>query len=320
MLTGSGFAPLPNATTEGGHARKIGVEVEFSGLTVADTVNVVEKGLSGTPEGDDQFLRHVKGTRVGDIKVELDTVAKAASDVDLVRHGLDAARAVVPIEIITDPLDLFQLQEFSDFLGDLRDAGAQGSRSGVLLGFGVHLNPEVVGLTHSHTVETIRAYGLLEAHLRRVERLNLTRRVLPFVAPWPEAFVTALLDKNVTSLNDVLQLAITHLSSRNHGLDLFPLLKYAAPDQFEDGFTDTLTSGRPTFHFRLPDCRIDETGWDLTQPWALWHCVEMVAADPSLMRKLNAAWHNRETGLFETKAWADDVSSILQLSTSGEFA
>ena len=319
MLPGSGFAPLPFETTHTGHSRETGVEVEFSGLSTEEAVDVVVRALGGTAEGDDPFVRHVKGTSIGEIKVELDTVARAGADVAIVKHGLNAARAVVPIEIVSNPLDRRGLETFSTFLSRLRRAGAQGSRSGILLGFGVHLNPGVVGLDHPHTLQTMRAYGLLEAHLRHIEKLDMTRRALPYVAPWPDAFITALLDDRVSALDDVLQLAVTHLSSRNHSLDLFPLLKEFARQRFEEAFSDTLTSARPTFHFRLPDCRIDEADWDLTQPWVLWHLVETVAADPALMARLTAAWHDQDSGLFKSAAWARQVSDILQHEPSGEF-
>ena len=306
------FAPLPYTQTSAGEPRLTGVEVEFSGLDIEQTTRIVQDSLGGASKGDDPFLRSVVDTSIGDIEIELDTPIRHASDNKFVRHGLDAAAVVVPMEIITGPLDHDGLMTFNGFLSDLRDAGAAGSRAGVFLGFGVHLNPEVVSLKSPHTINTIRAYGLLEAYLRRVEAVDMTRRALPFVEPWPADFLTALCDQDIETLAQLLPIAAKHISSRNHGLDILPLLKFAQPEAYGQHFTETKSNARPTFHFRLPDCRIDEPDWDLNQPWELWRLVERVAAHPAAIGDLASAWKQRRTGIFHTRAWAEDTASVLR--------
>ena len=316
----SDFAPLPLPKTANGALRKTGIEIEFSGLDVEATCKVIQDTLGGDVTGKEPFLRDVIATAIGEIKVELDTPARQASDIAWVRKGLDAATAIVPLEIITEPLVEDGMRQLNLLVAALRHVGAEGSRSGLLLGFGVHLNPEVVSVADAHTLSTTRAFGLLEDFLRQREALDVTRRALPFVAPWPDEFVTDILDTQVTEFADVFPVAGKHIRSRNHGLDLLPLLKFADPAQFDRLFPATKSSARPTFHFRMPDCRIDEPDWDLTQPWALWHLVETVAADEALMRKLRVAWHERSTGMLRGDAWAQDVARILTQHNTGEAA
>jgi hypothetical protein len=189
-----------------------------------------------------------------------------------------------------------------------------------LLGFGVHLNPEVVDPEGACTLATIRAFALLEQYLRRIEDLDFTRRALPFVQPWPEKFVSELVDCEATSIDALFPLVASHITTRNHGLDLFPLLKHVDEATFAKCFPDDKTSARPTFHFRLPDCRIDEPDWDLTQPWALWHLVESVADMPVLLDELGRAWRNRHTGIGWRDNWAKDVTAILGNHRLGEAA
>lgn len=311
MAARTSFTPLPYPNTSKGAPRKTGVEVEFSGLDTDETSKIVQTALGGTREGDDPFCRDIVGTTIGDIKVELDTPATKASDNTLVRKGLDVAAAVVPLEIITQPLDLDELATFDAFLPKLRREGAEGSRSGALLGFGVHLNPEVVSTTDAHTMNTIRAYGLLENYVRQLEKLDLTRRMLPFVSPWPDAFTSDILDPGVETLEDLIPVTARHITSRNHGLDLLPLLKFAHPEVFEQCFADMNTKARPAYHFRLPDCRIDEPQWTLMQPWALWLLVETVAAHPEAMADLSAAWRDRQTDLLNRQSWADETAAVL---------
>lgn len=305
------FRPLPYPKTRDGAPRKTGVEVEFAGLDTDQTCQIIEARLGGTREGSDPFCSQVTGTVIGDLTVELDTPARKASDNDLMRIGLDAAAVVVPLEIITEPLDEDGLTTFNGLLPDLREAGATGSRSGILLGFGVHLNPDVVAIDDAHTMNTIRAYALIEEQLRQLEKLDVTRRILPFVSPWSDGFVTDLLNPEIKTLKDLIPVAARHISSRNHGLDLLPLLKFAHPDSFDSHFPDTKTGARPAFHFRLPDCRIDEPNWNLLQPWALWSLVETVAAHPDALAELIAAWRNRDTRLFSSNTWPDTTASVL---------
>ena len=69
---------------------------------------------------------------------------------------------------------------------------------------------------------------------------------------------------------------------------------------------------RPTWHYRLPDCRIDEDDWSLAQVWNRWRLVECVAADPALLDRLSAAWRDhRSQTLAGRSAWAERVGAIL---------
>lgn len=101
--------------------------------------------------------------------------------------------------------------------------------------------------------------------------------------------MTDILNPQVRVFEDLYPRAGKHIRSRNHGFDLSPLLKFADPETFTQIFSDTKSADRPTSHFRMPDCRIDEPDCDLTQPWALWHVVESVAADEALMLDLSKA-------------------------------
>ena len=38
-------------------------------------------------------------------------------------------------------------------------------------------------------------------------------------------------------------------------------------------------NSRPTLHYRLPDCRIDEPDWSITTEWNRWMLVEELVCD-----------------------------------------
>lgn len=308
------FPDLPVAQTEEGKDRLTGVEIEFAGLDEVTTAELIAETLGGQIEEDGPHGRAVKQTSLGDITVELDTALRKVKGVPLLDEGLSLARGLVPVEIVTPPLSMDGLRRFDGFLTKLRTKGALGSRAGVLLGFGVHLNTEIVGPDHPHMLNTVVAYALLEHWLRKHEDVDGMRRMLPFVRAWPDGFVVALIEDRPSTLTDLMRLAAGYIDSRNHGLDILPLFKHHDAELFGKLFpNDALTSARPTFHFRLPDSRIDEPDWSLAQPWALWHLVEEVAANADTLVALIAA-RKVATRSLTRGPWIDAVSGILGIA------
>lgn len=313
------YASLPHRTTRDGDERKTGVEVEFSGLGEVQTGEIVAEFLGGTATAPHSHELTVEGTELGDIRVELD-ISLRKKDIPLLERGLNMAKAVVPVEIITEPLTRKEVIRLGALLDELRHRGARGSRAGVLLGFGVHLNPEIVGSDDPQTLNTITAFGLLEPWLRRAEDLDMTRRLMPFIETWPHAFVTQLVKDQPSTLRDLMSVAARHISSRNHGLDLMPLFAHHDRALFDRIFpAQSKLSARPTFHFRLPDCRIDEEGWSLARPWNLWARVEHVANDAHMLDTLRTAWleHNHYLPGAEGR-WAERVSKLFQSNDVSE--
>lgn len=285
------YPDLPCPETDAGDPRRTGVEIEFAGMDETRAAEVVAEVLGGTAHNKDTHELIVEGSDLGDIGVELDTVLRKKKDIPFLEAGLSLATGLVPVEIITPPLTRAGVASLDRLVQALRDAGATGTSDGVLLGFGVHLNPEVVAPDHPHTLATILAFGLLESWLRREADLDMTRRLMPYVNPWPTAFVTGMVTERPDTLADLMDIMAPHVQSRNHGLDLFPLFAHAHPDLYKDRFPrPDKTSARPTFHFRMPDCRIDEPGWSLARAWGFWVLVERVAFNAPLLNALRAEW------------------------------
>jgi len=132
-----------------------------------------------------------------------------------------------------------------------------------------------------------RAFALLEPWLRARDPLDLSRRVLPFTAPFPRAFADALAAAPELDTAGLFDLVDRHLSSRNHALDLLPAYAHLAPARFaRHPAAGGAVSARPAYHFRMPESRIDEAGWSLGYEWRRWWLVERVAADPDLLGRL----------------------------------
>lgn len=305
------FLPLPVPRKADGSPRRVGIEIEFGGLSEHDTAAVIRDCLGGEIEADSSNELRVTGTEIGPVKVVLDTAFRKRKPGPLREALLDVSRAVVPVEIVTDPLVFNDLPKLDRLRSALRSAGAEGTRKGVFLGFGVHLNPEVAGQTAQDIAPVLRAYALLEDWLRTADPIDTTRRLLPFVDRYPRALVDALAHGD--GLDDLDGLIRTYLElapSRNHGLDMLPLIRHLDETTLFQrlGSNAGAVSGRPVWHFRLPDCRIDEDGWSLALAWNSWRVVECVAADSRLLDRLAGDWLSHD---FRTGDWAAHVGGVL---------
>jgi len=311
------FAPLPVVRNEAGDIRRIGVEVEFSGLSETRVAEILQETFGGDLDEDDPHCLTLKGSALGDLQVELDTALAKKADRKAGARVMDLLRGLVPVEVVTEPLLPEEVERFDTVIPELRAAGASGSRDGVFLGFGVHLNVEVVAPEARQTMRTIRAFGLLDPVLRAQSGIDVTRRVLPFVNAWPRALVDLLVRERPEHMGDLIDLVDPHVRSRNHALDLLPLFKWSVPKLFEASFSDDrATSARPAFHFRLPDSQINESGWSLQEPWEMWRLVEEVAASERL-EALEEAWveHMDSRALGRTdSAWVRIAVDILDIA------
>lgn len=309
----SGFAPLPRPRTAAGTERRVGVEIELGGLAEDEVARICAEVLGGAVAQQDSHVWAVRGTEIGDIEVYLDIFLRNATRTRLRDLALDLGREVVPVEIVTAPLNPAGLARLDELRERLRAGGALGSGAGLVFGFGVHFNIEVASRADADTVRPLLAYALIEDWLRSAYPIDDSRRLLPFTDPYPTEFVRALINAGPEATRAaVTGLYLAHTPSRNRGLDMLPLLAHFDPDRIAAVIEDK-TSARPTFHFRLPDCRIDESDWTLAREWRRWVMVERVAGDGALLRRLSDAWED-DHGLItlSRQSWAARAGRILR--------
>ncbi len=309
----TGFAVLPQRDNAEGAPRRVGVEIEMGGLPEAEAAQICARELGGRAVQKDSHIWAVEDSALGRVEVYLDIFLRKAQQSRLRDLALDLGREVVPVEIVTEPLDMAGLARLDDLRDALRAAGALGSGAGLVFGFGVHFNIEVASETDADTVRPLMAYALIEDWLRSAYPIDESRRLLPFTDPYPTDFVRALVEAGPGAARDEvtgLYLALT--PSRNRGLDMLPLMAHFDGPRVAAAISDK-TSARPTFHFRLPDCRIDEAAWSLPLEWRRWIAVEQVARDEALLRRLSDAWLD-DHGLvtLSRQGWAMRAGRILQ--------
>ncbi|WP_147127101.1 amidoligase family protein [Shimia ponticola] len=306
---------LPRHTSErGGTAgallpqkseRQLGVEVEFAGLTEAEAATKFAAALETSAREDgDMWVCQTRD--FGKCVFYLDTAYKSKIEQVGGAKALTVARTVVPVELVTDPFDPAALPTLNSALAKLRDAGALGSRHALMYGFGVHLNVAIADASVEHIYAVTCAFALLEEALRSDIDLDIARRALPFIDPYPDSLIEALVGGRPETMDGFACLLLSKTSSRNHGLDLLPILAELSADVTAEYVSDdTKLSPRPAYHYRLPECRIDEPGWDLSKDWARWCAVEALAASDELDTLIHARREWQTQPALTRRAWRD---------------
>ena len=307
------FAPLPGSPGSDGASRRVGVEIEFGGLSQRDAAEAILPLLGGSVTAGDNGDLTLTGGDLGRVEIYLDTALRKKASGPLAKAGLKASRAVVPVELVTEPLSQMQLPLLDRVRDSLRQAGAVGTGDGVLLGFGVHLNVQTASETGADIPAVVMAFAFLEDWLRARDPMDLSRRVLSFTNSYPRAYLDALAQHPAQSLTDFLRLYADHNPTRNRGLDLLPIYAHFAPNAFATQIGgENAVSARPAYHYRMPDCRLDEPDWTLAYEWNRWALVERVARNGSALTALPRIWtEHRKDWSPGGPGWADRVTELL---------
>ena len=122
------------------------------------------------------------------------------------------------------------------------------------------------------------------------------------------------------AMNDLLRDYLQHNPTRNRALDMLPILFEIDNTEVLNSVNDderNLIKGRPAFHYRLPDCKVNVPGWSVAAPWNQWVHIEILAGDHALLHELIDEWRkcNEKFSLPPRSSWATRLTSIL----SGKF-
>ncbi|ROU01174.1 amidoligase family protein [Histidinibacterium lentulum] len=308
------IAALPRPETREGRPRHVGLELEYANLTEDRSADIARDLLGGTIRRDGANALRLEGSALGDLKLYLDTAFRDESG-PLARAGLDLARAVVPVEIVTPPLLPEEIATFDRLVAALAEAGAEGSREGLFFGFGLHLNPEIRGDRAEDILPIVTAYALMEDWLRLGEdEIDISRRILPFSAPYTRSFLDALAARPDWDMAALAGSYLAHNPTRNRGLDLLPILAFFDESKVSEALGGLgAVSARPAFHYRLPDSRVGEAGWAVSREWARWVTVERLAARPDLLDRLSADWLDYRARFFSIPLdWREHVGRVLE--------
>ncbi len=311
-----------------GKERRVGIEIELSGLGYDDLVQLVAGFLEAEPELTSRYVSRL-ATDLGDFTIELDS--DPIKDLDLTDDRLPesirelggqamevidaAAERIVPLEIVSPPVPFSAVPQIQAMMEKLRDAGALGSREAIYYAFGLQLNPELPDLEPATLVRYFQAFAALYDWLKSRHQLDISRKFTTYIEPWSSKYVDLLMDDDYAP--DQAQLMRDYLKynpTRNRALDLLPLFAHLDADLLAEHVDDPRIKSRPTLHYRLPDCDIDNDDWDLASVWNDWVILERIAADADQLAELRSLYRERsKLNLHNlTHSWLETTTDWLQ--------
>lgn len=313
-----------------GNDRRLGLEIEYVGLPLADSAKIISDVLSCPAEPTHKTHYTFNHPQLGEFVLELDVelakkISQKAKDTPDSEFSVDKAidsffpemiSGIAPSELVTSPLEVKNLKIVSDIVIALRKAGAKGTSESFMFAFGYHVNPEVKSTNPAEILPVLQSFTLLFDFLVDHLEMDITRKLSGYAAPYPKSYARLILDEDYSPDIDTLMTDyITHAPSRNYALDMLPLFKFIDEGFITEKCPDSLIKKRPTYHFRLPNCKINEDTWDIYKGINAWSLVEVVASDKTLLKRLSADYLKIMDSLIDplTSRWRGHVKNSLEI-------
>jgi len=293
------FKVPPVVDKPDGSSRRVGFELEFSGISLEEAADALKSSLGGEVHSKSAAECRVGVDPLGEFNIELDwdfLKRKAAETAETeeaakwVERLSEAAALLVPLEVVCPPIPITDLASLHPMVAALREAGAVGTEESPIAAYGVHINSEIPDLNASTLSCYLKAFVLLQWWLVDAHQVNTARKLSPYVDFYSDAYVIQVLSRRKPDLDELFADYLEHNADRNRALDLLPMLAAVDETRVRQAIDDPRIKARPAFHYRLPNCQIERPDWSLAGPWNTWCVVENVADRPDDLNELSDAF------------------------------
>lgn len=290
------FKTPPVTVKDDGTPRMVGFEIEFSEITLDQTVKAIQSSLNGKPGKRTAAEQVVHVESLGDFNVELDwsyLKRKAAENNqtgDWIEQFSKAASLLVPMEVVCPPIPIANLDVLNPMVSALRKAGAVGTEESLFSAYGVHINTEIHRFDAATLFSYLRAFSLLQWWLVEAHDVDISRKISPYIGLYPENYVKQLLSRSDPDIEMICADYLEYNATRNRALDMLPLLAEVDEERIRNVVDDPKVKARPAFHYRLPNCNIEQTDWSLAQSWNNWCIIEQLAHRSEALDELGTAF------------------------------
>jgi hypothetical protein len=308
---GGTFQLPPIVHNARGAMRKVGFELEYAGLSLEAAATIVQHVFGGRHVVESPSVQRVASTRFGTFKLEIDSslLKERKYEQPLRAIGIEPddlggshrvertlaklfAVAGVPYEIVSPPMPMNDLTSIDELRRLLSQNDAAGTRKRLWYAFGMHINPEIPSDDAGQLRDYLRAFLLLYPWLKKRVKVDLARSLSPYINAFPEVYVRLVLQPDYPA--DAGRLTddyLAHNPTRNRPLDMLPVLCHLNEGRVMDRVEDKhLVKARPAFHYRLPNCLVDEPDWTLAREWNTWVAVEHLANDHDRLAAVSRAY------------------------------
>ena len=320
--------------TEEGKTRRVGYELEYSGPDLEQSVKLLQEIVGGDVKEENAYCFSIHNKQLGKFGVEIDAALlkegyykEYLSEIGVEINDLDfsdkldnvlekLAATVVPNEIVTPPIPVTDMEIVEDIVTALRKENAEGTHASVFYAFGLHINPELASTSSEYLLNHIRAFTLLYDWICKKSHVDLSRRMAPYIKPYPDDYQKHILHKDYqpdidTLINDYLDL----VGSRNHALDMLPAFAHINEKTvMQNAKEKELIKPRPAFHYRLANSLVDEADWAVADEWNVWFQVEELANNQKLLTELSSAYIKYLDGsILPAKGkWVDHIDDAIK--------
>ncbi len=287
--------------------RHFGIEIEYAGLPLQKSAELISAVLKteatlkhkskysfdtdkwGTfiLELDAELIQKISQNAATHTKDGLTNTAEQVIDSFLP----DIASKVTPSELVSPPLKYAELDVINRAMCTLRDNGAKGTQDSIAYAFGLHINPEAMSIEPEYILNTVRAFTLCHDYIIDTFDMDITRKLSGYASKFSDDYATLILDDTYApDQSRLIKDYIDHHPTRNMALDMLPLFMFLDEALLTSNVQNTLINKRPTFHYRLPDARINEKNWSIDAGMASWMVVEKLAADKDDLNLLSRTY------------------------------
>ncbi|MGF7184142.1 hypothetical protein GGQ84_000222 [Desulfitispora alkaliphila] len=313
-----------------GLMRKVGFEIEFSGLEIEVIVDIVKETYGGKAEKVNDYKYIVTGTELGDFRVELDVsllkemVLKEylykiglsnQEEIGAIEKAVAAmVKQIAPFEVCSPPIPIDAIAKIDLLRENLRKQYALGTGASPMYAFGLHINAEIPSVCGKLALNYMRAFFILYDWLKEKLKLDLTRQLTPYINPFPREYQRLVLDRNYCpGEKQLIEDYIKFNPTRNRPLDMLPLFCFMNEELLRERIVDELTTPRPTFHYRMPNSKLDDPNWRIMDEWGCWMEVEKLAhSEDQLNRLINDYMQRFESPLgYYTEKWLQEIKRII---------
>ncbi len=305
--------------------QRIGFEIEYIGVDLETTAQIISELFKGETQGVNTKAIKVK-TYLGHFKVEKDAqllqnlaekskINRENTALDLEGYAEDFLSTLlknfVPNEIVCPPIVVNDIHQLNPLIEQLRNSGAKGTSHSLAYAFGLHINPEVSSFDPNYILSHIRAFIGLYPWIKHEMNIDITRTVSQYIQPYPALYALKVMNKDYApSLTTLMEDYVKYVPDRNFALDLYPLFKHIRKNEDCEYFNNLLIKARPTFHFRMPNCKIDQANWSLETEYHYWKTIETIAMSNSKLDQIIALYHDHRSQ-FDQMPWIQKIQSLV---------
>ena len=317
-----------------GEQRKMGLEIEFSGLPIDRITSLVRMCYGGETESESDYKKYVRNTRLGDFTIGLDWVLlHKMTKTDYVQNfgkgiGIEidprwqktaermlasSVEPFVPYEVAFPPVPFDQIADLEQLRIAIYRMRGKGTSASPFHAFGLHLNPEIPADDPQTILRYFQAFLLLYEWLRLSHEINVMREITPFIDPFPAPYIDIVLDPGYQpDLPRLIDDYLEYNPTRNRPLDMLPLFAWLDKDRVLQLLADELIHPRPAFHYRLPNSSIDDPEWSFTREWNVWVEVERLAESEMKLNEMQELYLKRKRHPIKTwtEKWVREMRTL----------